>query len=218
MAGDHDVDSLSPRLPLPPFPMSHWSWDLLECGHHHPCYHCGRAWNRKTYRRGLSSPRKQWGMLETRQQLTPEAGNYDSPVNADTMEDTKRLYSMPPCLGVWQTANIHSAETDSLHSMATDVKGACMGDAKSVQMRKRNHCAWCPQLMAGYWNTFSPEHDTDMLEHGPEVPQTHGEERFHAKMLIHLENVHQKPRYNHHVLSEHVFIFVMGTISRVNRA
>lgn len=52
MARDHDVDSLSRRLPPPPFPMSLWSCDLLECCHHRRAhYHCGQPWN---YQRGTS--------------------------------------------------------------------------------------------------------------------------------------------------------------------
>lgn len=51
---DHNVDSLSPKFPPPPFPMSVWSTGLLE--DRHGCcvhYHCGRPWN---YRRGAAFP------------------------------------------------------------------------------------------------------------------------------------------------------------------
>lgn len=80
---DHHVDSLSPKVPPPPFPMSVWSTGLLE--ERHGCcvhYHCGQPWN---YRRGAAKRR---GMPETRPGLTSK------PViktlqNADTMEETK---------------------------------------------------------------------------------------------------------------------------------
>lgn len=61
---DHNVDSLSPKFPPPPFPMSVWSTGLLE--DRHGCcvhYHCGRPWN---YRRGAAFPsEKRRGMPET---------------------------------------------------------------------------------------------------------------------------------------------------------
>lgn len=68
---DHNVDSLSPKFPPPPFPMSVWSTGLLE--DRHGCcvhYHCGRPWN---YRRGaaFSSEKARDAWNRTRALLEP---------------------------------------------------------------------------------------------------------------------------------------------------
>lgn len=107
MARDHDVASLSPRLPPPPFPMSVWSCDLLE------------------YCRSPLCSLPLWSALEL-----PMGSSYAEETVRDAWNQTsassnpvikilhwmlilwkkpKRLYSMH-YFRVWWEAKIHSAK------------------------------------------------------------------------------------------------------------